>query len=141
MTEHRPLTRKNALLRLVACWVVAFVAVTLLRNALIPSAERECYSRVRTLDASLQRYLKGHPDASGLDRLTPEQLVREGLLSESDAARPEEHYYFIEKGPWGWRARCNRHQDNPLVLRLTGVTLLSLVFWVAVTAYRRERLF
>jgi hypothetical protein len=110
-------------------WVVAFAATTLFRAVLVPAEDRDCYARVAAFQGPLADWVALNPGMRP-DEMSPERLAESGLLPPEWVARQGTHYYFVEKGPWGWRFRCNRHQDNPLLLRMTGVTLLAMVLWL-----------
>jgi len=136
------LTGKRGWLLFAACWVATLAAVWGLRQALVPREELDCYARVIALQKAVEGWNKAHPQKplGEKDELDEKALAGAGLL-EPQAYDREKHYHFIGKTAWGEKVKCNKHGDNPLVLRLTGVTLLALLVFVGVCANRGYRLF
>lgn len=122
------------------CWLSTLATVTVLRHVFFPKDEMDCYYRVETLQAAVDKWNKVHPDKVINDEIDEAALVKEGLLQPQNYDH-EKHYYFVGETAHGPRVKCNKHEDNPLVLRLTGVTLLALLVFTVYCASRRYVLF
>jgi len=134
------LTWKKGWLIFTLCWIGAFFTVTLLRQALIPREEMDCYERLGTLQNAVDRWNKSHPDKKITDEIDEQALEKEGLW-KAGGYDPKRHYYFIGETPHGPSVKCNKDEDNPLLLRLTGVTLLAILVFMGVCYSRGLVLF
>jgi hypothetical protein len=123
-----------------ACWVATLALVWGLRQALIPRDELDCYARVIALQKAVDRWNKVHADKPAADVLDETALAAAGFLKPQSYDR-EKHYYFVGETAHGPRVKCNKHADNPAVLRLTGVTLLAALAFMGVCVSRGYRLF
>lgn len=141
MPVPRRMTVKSGLVYFALCWFIAWGGITLLRWSLIPAEERECHTRVRRIQEAVDAWDRVHPEEPIRHEIDMERLRSSGFLHAGDVFDPGKHYYFVGETAHGWRVRCNRHEDNPLLLRWTGVTLLALVLWVALASVRRTVLF
>jgi|SRR5579859_231930 len=141
-SEKKPqkLTWKKGWTIFAASWLLTLAAVTLLRHVLIPKDEMDCYYRVEDLQAAVDKWNKSHPDKVINDEIDEAALVKEGFLQPQNYDH-ERHYYFVGETAHGPRVKCNKHEDNPLILRLTGVTLLAVLVFVFYCSSRRYVLF
>jgi hypothetical protein len=138
--KTKKLTWKNGLLVFAACWVVTVIAVTILRQVLIPKDEMACYNRVINLQKAVNKWNQTHSDKVINDEIDEAALNKEGLLTPQDYDH-EKHYYFVGETAHGLKVKCNKHEDNPLVLRLTGDTLLAVLVFIIVCINRKWVLF
>ena len=134
------MTWKIGLMIFAACWVVTAGAVYLLRQALIPKDEMDCYHRIDTLQKAVNQWNSAHPDKIINDDIDEGALVKEGFL-QAQTYDHEKHYYFVGETAHGMKVKCNKHEDNPLVLRLTGDFLLAVLVFIVFCVYRRYVLF
>jgi hypothetical protein len=134
------LTWKKGWVIFAVSWVVTLAAVYVLRQVLIPRDEMNCYNRVCTLQKAVNHWDKAHPDKLIRDEIDENAFVQAGFLKPL-AYDHEKHYYFVGETAHGWKVKCNKHEDNPLVLRLTGVTLLAVLVFVVFCSFRRYVLF
>jgi hypothetical protein len=136
------LTGRKGWLLFAACWIATLAVVWGLRQALVPKDELDCYARVIALQKAVDGWNKAHPEKplGEKDELDEKALSAAGFFKPQDYDR-EKHYHFIGPTVWGLQVKCNKHGDNPLSLRLTGVTLLALLVFVGVCANRGYRLF
>lgn len=134
------LTWKNGLLIFAVSWVVTFAAVYILRQALIPRDELDCYARVITLQKAVNQWNAAHPDKPVTEDIDENALVKEGFI-QPQTYDPEKHYYFVGETAHGLKVKCNKHEDNPLILKLTGDTLLAVLVFIVFCAFRRYSLF
>jgi len=125
-TPRTALTWKKGLLIFAASWLLTLFTAALLRQALIPKEELDCYGRVAALQKAVSRWNLAHPEKTMTEGIDEEALARDGLW-EAEGYDRNRHYYFIEEAPGGRRVKCNKDEDNPLLLRLTGVTLLAVL--------------
>lgn len=125
----RKLTWKNGLLIFALCWVVTFVAVYVLRQVLIPRDELDCYARVQTLQKAVDQWNAAHPDKPVTEDIDENALVQAGFLQPLTYDH-DKHYYFVGETAHGLKVKCNKHEDNPLVLKLTGDTLIAVLVFV-----------
>ena len=123
-----------------ACWVVTIGVVTALRHVLIPKDEMDCYYRIETLQKAVNQWNAAHPDKIINDEIDEVTLVKEGFLTPQTYDH-EKHYYFVGETAHGMKVKCNKHEDNPLVLRLTGDFLLAVLVFIVFCIYRRYVLF
>jgi len=139
-TKTKRLTWKSGLTIFAICWVVTFLAVWGLRQVLIPKEELDCYARVITLQKAVDKWNQAHPDKVLTEDIDEAALVKEGFLQPLTYDH-EKHYYFVGQTAHGLRVKCNKDEDNPLILRLTGDTLLAVLAFVVFCAYRKYVLF
>lgn len=134
----RPLDAKTGWLFFAACWVAALLCVGAARWAFIPSEERACYARSCELDHAVKAWNKAHADKPMDDKgeIDEAALVSGGFLKSALTYDPQKHYYFVDRQVHGLKVKCNKHEDNPLVLKLTGVTLLGVLFFLAWCSFR-----
>jgi hypothetical protein len=121
-------------------WIITLIAVTALRHILIPKDEMDCYYRVCILQKAVDKWNQVHPDKKIIDDIDEPALVKESFLMPQ-AYDHDKHYYFVGETAHGLRVKCNKHEDNPLILRLTGVTLLALLVFVVYCSNRNLVLF
>jgi hypothetical protein len=134
------LTWKTGLLIYAICWVATTAAVTVLRHVFIPKDEMDCYYRVETLQKAVNGWNAAHPDKIINDEIDEAALVKEGFLQPLTYDH-EKHYYFVGETAHGLKVKCNKHEDNPLVLRLTGDTILAVLVFIVFCAWRGFVLF
>lgn len=141
MSKPKPdrLTWKRGWKIFAVCWAATFLAVWVLRQVLIPKDELACYARVGMFQKAVDRWNKAHPEAR-MDRDVEEEALV-GMGMKSQTYDREKHWYFVGKTPWGPRVKCNKHEDNPTVLKLTGVTLLALLAFVVYCSTKKIVLF
>lgn len=138
--KTKKLTWKSGLTIFAACWVATAASVYLLRMLLIPKDEMSCYHRVVLLQKAVNKWNQAHPDKVINDEIDEIALVKEGLIPGQDYDH-EKHYYFVGETAHGLKVKCNKHEDNPLVLRLTGDTLLAVLVFFVYCSSRRYVLF
>lgn len=138
--KSKKLTSKNGFLIFALCWVVSVAAVFVLRQVLIPRDELDCYVRVITLQKAVNQWNQAHLDKVINDEIDETTLVKEGVLQPLTYDH-EKHYYFVGETAHGLKVKCNKHEDNPLVLRLTGDTLLAVLLFVVFCSFRGYVLF
>ena len=124
------------------CWVLTFLIVGVLRHLLIPKEEMDCYARVRAFQKAVDLWDQAHPDKAykDTDEIDAGKLTVEGFLHPVDYDH-DRHYYFVGKTAHGLKVKCNKDEDNPLLLRLTGVTLLSILVFLGVCVGKGYRIF
>lgn len=124
-------------------WAITFVVVFALRQILIPRDELDCYARIGTLQKAVDQWNQAHADKVVTEDIDENALVQAGFLPSSfpTAYDHERHYYFVGDTAHGLRVKCNKHEDNPLILKLTGDTLLAVLGFIVYCSYRRYRLF
>ncbi len=130
-----PLTWKTGSILFLICFVVSVAAVHFLRQALIPKEELDCYARVITLQKAVDQWNVAHPDQIIKDEINEDSLVKAGFLQPLTYDH-DLHYYFVGETAHGPRVKCNKHEDNPLVLRLTGDLLLAVLVFLVVCSIR-----
>lgn len=135
-----PLTWKSGSVIFLVCFLVSVVAVQLLRQMLIPKEELDCYARVKTLQKAVDLWDQAHPDQVIHDEINEDALVKAGFLQPLTYDH-NLHYYFVGETAHGWRVKCNKHEDNPLILRLTGDLLLAVLLFVIFCSVRGYVLF
>ncbi len=134
------LTWKRGLSIFAVGWVAVVLVVSGLRQLLIPADEMACYHRVTVLQKSVNQWNQAHPDKVINDEIDEAALVKEGFL-QPQAYDHEKHYYFVGQTAHGLKVKCNKHEDNPLVLRLTGDTLLAVLVFIVFCSFRGFVLF
>ena len=143
MNSHRkmiPLNWKNGSLVFLFSLLFAMTSVYFLRQALIPKEELECYARIAVLQKAVDQWNKAYPDKVINDQIDEAQLVKAGFL-QSLTYDHNLHYYFVGETAHGLMVKCNKHEDNPLVLRLTGDFLLAVLIFVIFCSVRGYVLF
>ncbi|HTA76779.1 MAG TPA: hypothetical protein VK791_06455 [bacterium] len=130
-----PLNWKNGSIIFVLSFLVAAVGVFLLRQTLIPKEELDCYARVITLQKAVDQWDKAYPDKIINDEIDEAALVKAGFLQPLIYDH-NLHYYFVGETAHGLRVKCNKHEDNPLVLRLTGDLLLAVLLFLIFCSIR-----
>ena len=138
--KSEKLTARKGWLIFALCWVATLVTVNILRHVLIPQEEMDCYGRVLILQRAVDGWNQAHPDKKMTDEIDEAALVKENLWVGGDYDH-EKHYYFVGETAKGPRVKCNKHEDNPLVLRLTGVTLLAVLVLLVYCSSRKLVLF
>lgn len=138
--KERKLEPGKGWLLFALCWAVTFLAVWGLRQALIPRDELDCYARVISLQKAVDRWNLAHPEKAVTDEIDEPALEAAGFFQPKAYDR-EKHYHFVGETAHGPRVKCNKHVDNPFVLRMTGVTLLSALLFVGLCVRRGYRLF
>lgn len=139
-SKPKKLNWKNGLLIFAACWVATFAAVTLLRQVLIPKDELDCYARVQTLQKAVNQWDAANPSKPVTEDIDENALVQAGFLQPLSYDH-DKHYYFVGETAHGLKVKCNKHEDNPLILKLTGDTLLAVLVFVVFCANRKYVLF
>jgi hypothetical protein len=139
-SKTKKLTWKRGLRIFAFCWVATFVAVFILRQALIPRDELDCYARVKTLQKAVNQWDQAHPDKPVTEIIDENALVQAGFLQPL-AYDHDKHYYFVGETAHGLKVKCNKHEDNPMVLKLTGDTLLAVLAFFVFCSTRRYVLF
>jgi len=130
-----PLSWKNGTIIFLICFLVAAASVFILRQVLIPKEELDCYARVITLQNAVGQWDKAHPEKPITDEIDEAALVKEGFLQPRTYDH-NLHYYFVSETAHGLRVKCNKHEDNPLVLRLTGDFLLAVLLFLIFCSIR-----
>ena len=139
-TKTKKLTWKTGLVIFAICWVATFVTVWVLRQVMIPKEELDCYARVITFQKAVNQWNAAHPDKPVTEDIDENALVQAGFLQPLTYDH-DKHYYFVGQTAHGLRVKCNKHEDNPLVLKLTGDTLLAVLVFVVFCANRKYVLF
>jgi hypothetical protein len=130
-----PLTWKTGSILFLICFVVSVAAVHFLRQALIPKEELDCYARVIVLQKAVDQWDMAHPDQIIKDEINEDALVKAGFLQPLTYDH-NRHYYFVGETAHGFRVKCNKDEDNPLILRLTGDLLLAVLVFLVVCSVR-----
>lgn len=138
--KTKKLTWKTGLTIFALSWVVTFLAVFILRQVLIPRDELDCYARVITLQKAVDQWNAARPDKPVTEDIDENALVQAGFLQPLSYDH-DKHYYFVGETAHGLRVKCNKHEDNPLILKLTGDTLLAVLVFIVFCANRRYVLF
>jgi hypothetical protein len=134
------LTWKKGLAIYGVSWVITFLVVFGLRQALIDRDELNCYARVHTIQKAVDQWNQAHPDKLITEDIDENALTQAGLLP-AQTYDPQKHYYFVGQTPWGPKVKCNKHEDNPLILKLVGDCLLAILGFVAFCSYKGYVLF
>jgi hypothetical protein len=123
-------------------WLAVFAAVWALRQGFIPRDELLCYSRAAVLNEAVRGWNQAHPDRLMDDKVEIDEtaLLGGGFLRAPLDFDRNLHYYFVDRKVRGLQVKCNKHEDNPLVLKLTGVTLLAILAFVVWASFRRYTL-
>lgn len=138
--SFKKLTWKKGWTLFAISWAITFVMVFALRQVLIPRDELDCYARIGTLQKAVDQWNKVHADKIITEDIDENALVQAGFLTALTYDH-EKHYYFVGDTAHGLRVKCNKHEDNPLILKLTGDTLLAVLGFIVYCSYRRYRLF
>ncbi|HEV2352834.1 MAG TPA: hypothetical protein VGR89_01215 [Puia sp.] len=139
-SKPKKLNWKNGLLIYAVCWVVTFAAVYVLRQILIPRDELDCYARVITLQKAVDQWDAANPSKPVTEDIDENALVQAGFLKPLSYDH-DKHYYFVGETAHGLKVKCNKHEDNPLILKLTGDTLLAVLVFIVFCANRKYVLF
>jgi hypothetical protein len=135
-----PLNWKNGTAIFLLSLLFAVVSVYFLRQALIPKEELDCYARVITLQKAVNQWNIAFPDKPITDAIDESALVKAGFLQPLTYDH-NLHYYFVGETAHGPKVKCNKHEDNPLILRLTGDFLLAVLIFVIFCSVRGYVLF
>ena len=135
-----PLNWKNGSLIFIFSFLFATTAVYFLRQALIPNEELDCYARVAVLQKAVNQWNQAYPDKVINDEIDESQLIKAGFLQPLTYDH-NLHYYFVGETAHGLKVKCNKHEDNPLVLRLTGDFLLAVLIFIIFCSVRGYVLF
>ncbi len=138
--KAKKLTWGISLLIFAISYAVTFVGVWVLRQTLIPKEELDCYARVITLQKAVNQWDKAHPDKIMNDEIDEAALVKDGFLQPLNYDH-ERHYYFVGETAHGFKVKCNKDEDNPLILRLTGDFLLAVLVFLVICYIRGYVLF
>lgn len=139
-TKSKKLDGKTGLLIFAACWVATFMAVYVLRQVLIPRDELDCYARVISLQKAVDQWDAANPSKPVTEDIDENALVQAGFLKPL-SYDPDKHYYFVGETAHGLKVKCNKHEDNPLILKLTGDTLLATLVFIVFCMLRGYVLF
>ena len=134
------LSWKKGLTIYAVSWVVTLLLVWGLRQVFIDRDELNCYARVHTFQKAVDQWNQAHPDKVITEDIDENSLVQAGFLP-AQTYDHEKHYYFVGQTPWGPKVKCNKHEDNPLVLKLVGVCLLAIIGFVGFCARKGYVLF
>jgi hypothetical protein len=140
------LTWKKGWAIFLICWVATVAVVWGLRQILIPKEELDCYARVALFQKAVNQWNSAHPDQVMNDSDDKDKMFDETKLVQAGLIPPQtydhdRHYYFIGATAHGLKVQCNKDEDNPLVLRLVGDTLLALLVFVLFCSSRSLVLF
>ena len=135
-----PLTWKNSFIIFFFSFLFAATAVYFLRQSLIPKEEMDCYSRVAVLQKAVDQWNQAYPEKVVTDQIDEDQLVKAGFIQPLTYDH-NQHYYFVGETAHGLRVKCNKHEDNPLILRLTGDFLLAVLIFLVFCSVRGYALF
>jgi hypothetical protein len=129
------LTWKKGWTIFAVCWIATVVVVWGLRQILIPKEELDCYARVQMFQKAVNQWNTAHPDQVMTDSDDKDKMFDENKLVQAGLIPPQtydhdRHYYFIDTTAHGLKVKCNKDEDNPLILRLVGDTLLALLVFV-----------
>jgi hypothetical protein len=138
--KTKKLTWKTGLTLFAISWVVTFAAVYALRQILIPRDELDCYARVITLQKAVNQWDQAHLDKPVTEDIDENALVQAGFLQPLSYDH-DKHYYFVGETAHGLKVKCNKHEDNPMVLKLTGDTLLAVLVFFVYCSTRKYVLF
>ena len=134
------LTWKKGLTIFALSWAATFLAVYVLRQVLIPADEMACYNRIGVMQKAVNQWNLAHPEKVMNDEIDEAALTKEGFL-QPQTYDHEKHYYFVGETAHGLKVKCNKHEDNPLILRLTGDTLLAVLVFIVFCSFRGFVLF
>jgi hypothetical protein len=138
--KTKKLTWKTGLTLFAISWAVTFAAVYALRQVLIPRDELDCYAGVITLQKAVNQWNQAHLDKPVTEDIDESALVQAGFLQPLSYDH-DKHYYFVGETAHGLKVKCNKHEDNPMVLKLTGDTLLAVLVFFVVCSTRKYVLF
>lgn len=136
--QTKQLNAKTGWLIFALCWITSFASVWVLRQAFIPREELDCYARSCKLDQAVKGWNQAHPDHVMDDKgeIDEAALLGGGFLKEALNYDHQKHYYFVDRQVHGLKVKCNKHEDNPTILKLTGVTLLAVLFFIVWCSYK-----
>jgi hypothetical protein len=132
------LEAKTGWLIFTLCWLTSLASVWVLRQVFIPAEELSCYANACVLDHAVRSWNKAHAEHPMDDKGEIDQaaLLSGGFLKKSLTYDVQKHYYFVDRQVHGLKVKCNKHEDNPTVLKLTGVTLLAVLLFVVWCSFR-----
>jgi hypothetical protein len=139
-SKTKKLTWKTGLTIFGISWLFTFVTVYALRQVLIPRDELDCYARVITLQKAVNQWNQVHLDKPVTEDIDENALVQAGFLQPLTYDH-DKHYYFVGETAHGLKVKCNKHEDNPMVLKLTGDTLLAVLVFFVYCSTRKYVLF
>ncbi len=136
----KKLTAKKGWIIFAICWVVSFVGIYSLRQMLIPREELDCYQRVYTIQKAVIQWNQAHPDKPVTELIDENALVQAGFLKPLTYDH-DRHFYFVGQTAHGLKVKCNKDEDNPLILKLTGDTLIAVLLFLVFCSFRGYVLF
>ncbi len=136
ISKNKKLTLKNGLMIYAVCWVLTFAATFVLRQVFIPRDELDCYARVPVIQKAVNQWNAAHADKPVTEIIDENALIKEGFLP-AQTYDHEKHYYFVSQTARGLKVKCNKHEDNPLILKLTGDSILAVLVFV-ICCYNRK---
>ncbi len=136
----KQLTAKKGWLIFAVCWVISFFVIYGLRQVLIPKEELDCYGRVITLQKAVNQWNQTHLEKPITELIDENALVQAGFLKPLTYDH-ERHFYFAGQTAHGPKVKCNKDEDNPMILKLTGDTLIAVLFFLFYCSYRGFVLF
>jgi hypothetical protein len=139
-TNPLQLTAKKGWLIFAVCWVVSFLVIYGLRQVLIPKEELDCYARVIILQKAVNQWNQTHTDKPIIELIDENALVLAGYLQPLTYDH-ERHFYFVGQTAHGPKVKCNKDEDNPMILKLMGDTLIAVLFFLIYCSYRGFVLF
>jgi hypothetical protein len=120
--------------------VVSFLVIYGLRQVLIPKEELDCYARVIILQKAVNQWNQTHTDKPIIELIDENALVLAGYLQPLTYDH-ERHFYFVGQTAHGPKVKCNKDEDNPMILKLMGDTLIAVLFFLIYCSYRGFVLF
>lgn len=139
---YTQLTPKKGWLIFAACWVVSFFLIYGLRQALIPKEELDCYARVPVFQKAVDAWNKANPGQPVTELIDEDALVKAGYLPAGDLNYDHDrHFYFVGQTAHGPRVKCNKDEDNPMILKLTGDTLIAVLLFLVYCSNKKYALF
>jgi hypothetical protein len=95
---------------------------------------------VITLQKAVNQWNQVHLDKPVTEDIDENALVQAGFLQPLTYDH-DKHYYFVGETAHGLKVKCNKHEDNPMVLKLTGDTLLAVLVFFVYCSTRKYVLF
>lgn len=136
----KKLTAKKGWIIFLICWAVSFLSIYALRQVLIPREELDCYARVIILQKAVNQWNQTHLDKPITELIDENALVQAGFLKPLNYDH-ERHFYFVGQTAHGPKVKCNKDEDNPLILKLTGDTLIAVLLFVVYCSFEKYVLF
>jgi len=134
--KNKKITFKQGLVIYAVCWVLTVLAVWGLRHIFIPKEEMDCYNRIPVFQKAVDQWNAAHPDKPVTEIIDENALTQAGFLPPQTYDH-ERHYYFVGQTAHGLRVKCNKDEDNPLVLRLAGDSELAVLVFLVYCMYRK----